>query len=373
MKRLADSPLAKWLLVALACAPLGLYLWLGAFTRLIADDYHWLALGKTSGLWGMLHQHLTTWTSAFSRTFLVGLLLPLDSAVAPLMAVALVLLWCAALAWLLWLAAGRAGYGRGKLPLALSCVLISATIYGMHSHQSFYWLVASTAYTLPIVPLLFCGGVALLYTNAGRSRARSAVAVLALGTICFVNAGFSEMFLVFQFVLLSGLIVATCFLASSARRPLLLSVGAAWVGTFASAMAQLNAPGLAARVNSQEYLTLERAAPVRSLPALLSKTLETTFEHIGHQAAFAGFTLALAGGALGHALPLSAEDQFAAGATPTLEIGRAVAGLAGAIAAAARTLVAYKRFDAGPWVASAMLISRLFSSTPRIFWYLRWR
>ena len=294
MKRLTQSPLAKWLLAALACAPLGLYLWLGTYSRLMADDYCWLALGKESGLGGMLHTHWTAWTSALSRTFFVGLLLPLDSALAPLMPAALVLLWCAALTWLLRLACGRAGLGAGKVSLALASILISATIYGMHSQQSFYWLVSSTAYTLPLVPLLFCAGIALVNARSDISRARRVMAVLALAAISFVNAGFSEMFLVFQFVVLSGLFAAAAlFLASAARANMLRLLGGAWLGTLASAFVQLHAPGLAARVNSQEYLTYGTTAPIRSLPALLSRTLEATFEQLGHQDAFAGFTLAM--------------------------------------------------------------------------------
>ena len=98
------------------------------------------------------------------------------------------------------------------------------------------------------------------------------------------------MYLVFQGTFLTGLLVGIMlFVAKTARRPYLILIGAGWVGTAISAIVQITAPGLAARLDSKMFA--EIATPVRTLPELLIRAFEASFKYIGHQEAFAGFML----------------------------------------------------------------------------------
>ncbi|MCY3779427.1 MAG: hypothetical protein OXG78_03875 [Chloroflexi bacterium] len=283
-------------LAAAAALPVFMFAYLGHFSRMIADDYCVIAKSQELGPWEALHYYYTSWTSSYTRFYVVGLLAPLDKALAPITPVALVLLWCAALVWLSWLTARRLRLDSPArlLLLALAFLLVTASIYGMHSMQSFYWFISSTAYTLPIPLLAICVGIALKAACWPVRSGRFVLVAICLGMVCFINAGFSEMYLVVQGVLLSGLIAGTTlFLGSSLRRPYLMLIGASWIGTLVSAVVQLNSPGIATRSGSDYAIKLNMGVPIRTLTELVYKSAEATFQHIGHQEAFAGFILAL--------------------------------------------------------------------------------
>ncbi len=83
----------KWILVALAFAPVSLFAYLGHFSRLIADDYCHLALGNEHGAWGLILYTRESWNGSYSNYFLHGLLTPLDVAIPALLPPLIVVLW----------------------------------------------------------------------------------------------------------------------------------------------------------------------------------------------------------------------------------------------------------------------------------------
>ena len=285
---------AAWLLAALSSVPVFLFAYLGQFSRLIADDYCIIATSRALNTWDALTYYYSTWTGAYTRNFLMLLLAPLDTSLASVMPLATIVLWCASLAWMVWTSLRVLINWSNSWPvlLALVFLLVSASINGMLSQQSFYWFIASLTYILSTPVLLLSLGIWI--RNAFRSvpTGNVGLAAAAIFVLCFFNAGTSEMYLVFQGVFLSGLIAAVAwFLGASTRRRSLILLGAGWIGTAISAAIQVSSPGIQARAASDVSRVFNRAEPIRTLPELLIRSAEATFEVIGHQQAFAGFVI----------------------------------------------------------------------------------
>ena len=117
-----------------------------------------------------------------------------------------------------------------------------------------------------------------------------------MAAVGFINAGFSEMFMMFQLIFLMLLVFCLfVFAVGSRRRTYLVFASAGLLGSLASLPVQLSAPGVIYRSSLPEfYGTL--MTPIRDLPFLVSRTLDETFQRVGHQPAFAGFILVLAAG-----------------------------------------------------------------------------
>ena len=123
-----------------------------------------------------------------------------------------------------------------------------------------------------------------------------AVAALAGALICFINGGFSELNVAIQLVCLTLLIGLLVFRASNPGRRVRVAVLAAgWVGSVASAIVHLSAPGIANRMEISAS-SIPYANVTRDLPSLLVETLHSTVETIGHQGSILGFMLLLAAG-----------------------------------------------------------------------------
>ena len=281
----------KWLLVILSLVPAALFAYLGSFSRIVSDDLMHLSIGRELGpLGSMLHWRITA-NGSYSFYFLHGLLAPVDiqsASVVPTVIIALAMLGLVLL-HLHFLSFLRLKGDPLASAAICSALITAAAINAFHTPQSIYWYTASTRYTLPVAVLTVC--LALVVSGATRLRGWIGVA-LALAVICFVNAGLSAMYLVFQFVCLSLLLFFSfLFIDRRLRRAYIVLIGAGWVGTIASVVTQLSAPGVALRMRMSEE---SWANPIRTIPELLTGTTELTFEYIGRQEAFAGFVILLA-------------------------------------------------------------------------------
>ena len=122
---------------------------------------------------------------------------------------------------------------RRAISVALAALAVAAIINGFYSAHSFYWYSSAVLYTWPAV--MFVLGIALAVELARRLRgiAQHVLAAIAAAIYAFLNAGFAEMYLVFQ---LSALALITLypfsyFRAGSKRRTYLLLTLAAGLGT----------------------------------------------------------------------------------------------------------------------------------------------
>ena len=278
------------LMVALALAPALLYAYLGQFSRPLPDDHCNIAVGQERDAWqGMLYW-LQRESGAYSSYFFNSAMAPLDTLLPRITPTLIIVLWLVGLSWLIdeGLACLRISHSRRPLAVAVAALGVAAVINGLHSPQSFYWYAASVRYILPLALLTIY--LALVF---GLRRHRALLwRAAAGGLLCFVTAGASEMFLVFQLTFLTS-----CLLVSLAWRrhvyARIFSVGC--LATLVGLMIQWNAPGVALRAAATET---NFGRPERSILALLSKTFGGALEALGEPRIFAGFALLLMVGLL---------------------------------------------------------------------------
>ena len=288
---------AAWLAALAALLPMLLVALIGCYMRPKFDDFAVLAQVRqyNDGLGAALY-YFDNWSGSFTRWFIVGSLAPLDWRVAALMPAIIVAAWFAAACWLVW--EGMAWLGvhqsRAPLTLAVSALLVFASVHGFLSWRSMYWYVANTAYALPFAPATAYFALTLRFA---RTESRPPRALFAGGLFCILAAGMSEGFAVFLVVLLSLLLIALYSLANrrlrSAFAGMLLT---GWLASVASFLWQLLSPGTANR--SQDIAASQAVQPVRELPELLRRTIEDSLAQLITADTLAGFLLLLGVGCL---------------------------------------------------------------------------
>ena len=266
MSRINALRIAKWLLVGMATLPAALYAYLGHFSRMTLDDYVNISRGLELGpLQNMLYWR-SAWTGHYSTPFLFGLLAPLNAAIPAIVPIIVVAIWTLALTWLLSQIAAIFDSGSNQLALGFSIAALSvaASIGAFYTPQSFYWIIASIEYTLPVA--IFTAYLALMLTAAKRARSIAGLTVSALGgaLICFVCAGFSEMYLVFQLAFMSLLLALLfVFTVRTLRWKVFALIGAGWLGTLASFAVQWSSPGR--EIRTERIWQFAQFQPIRDL------------------------------------------------------------------------------------------------------------
>ena len=255
--------------------PAALYAYLGHFSRMTTDDYIHFQKGLELGPWENTLYWRNTWSGSYADYFLHSLLARHDTLVPSLTPVAIIAIWCLGLSWLAthWLAFAQVKRHRRALSVSLGAICAAASIHAFYTPQSLYWFSASVRYTLPLA--LFTLYIALMVAAAKHLRSMPSLALMALpsGVICFIIAGFSEMYLVFQLAALSLLLaLASRFATDVLRRKIMLLFGGGWLGALASLGLQATSPGLAIRTDVK--LQYEWFRPVRDLPELAGVTLD---------------------------------------------------------------------------------------------------
>ncbi len=241
-----DNKLVRWLLMALACLPAAFFAYLGHFSRLAADDWAHILLGREHGPWRNVLYWRQTWNGAYADYFLHGLLAPLDWLAASVMPGLIIVIWAAALAWLFWQVLAWLGAGRHRLSLALSLasLTVGASVSAFYTPQSFYWLSASARYAFPLA--LFVGCLAFMLAAGRRAHSSRGLGIAGIvgGLICFAVGGFSEVYLIFQSACLALLLAALLvFLPGRMRMKALCLFGGGLLGSLASAWVQWTSPG----------------------------------------------------------------------------------------------------------------------------------
>ena len=284
----------------LAFVPLLLFAYLGHFSRLVADDYGYLGKALESGIWEAMLFWREQWSGDYSNLVLYGILAKIGAIVPSYFLLVIIAVGLPGLAWLTNRVLTFLGFGRHryKVAAAMAALTLAATFNGYFTTQTYLWFSATVENTLPAVSLVL--GTALTAELADRLKNSlllgiSAIILVAFG---FINAGFSEMFMVFQLIFLMLLVV--CILVStvgSQRRTYLVLASAGFLGSLASLPLQLSAPGVIYRSSLPDNFG-RLMLPIRDLPLLVSRTLEEALQRAGHQPAFAGFILVLAAGML---------------------------------------------------------------------------
>ena len=258
----------KWLLLLLAVLPVLLFAYLGAHSRMIHDDFSVAAVGLEYGAWDGLVHYFNRWTSAYSTIFIRLSLAQHAVALPPLVTTLIIAVGLLGLYWLLryLFAQCRLSGPRGLFALAAACLVLAAAINAFYTPESFYWYSASIQYTVPLVSLISCLALARWTIDAAESKRRLIWGAVACGLVCFVMAGASEMFLVFQLVFLL-LLAALAFAAINPpkRRALAVVAGLMLLATALGLFVQLSSPGIWNRMASD---AANYRPPIRSVSQL---------------------------------------------------------------------------------------------------------
>ncbi len=88
-------------LLALTLLPVAIFAYMGQFSRLMPDDYHYLDLGRDLGLWGAMLYMRNTWNDGYSDQIVHGIFARFGTAAPRILPVLLATVWLLALAWLI--------------------------------------------------------------------------------------------------------------------------------------------------------------------------------------------------------------------------------------------------------------------------------
>ena len=325
MPKLSDNRMVISLLVGMSIVPAVFYAILGQFSRMTGDDYIFLSRGRELGPVQSMLYWRNVWSSNYSTPFLHGLLGPFDTVVPSAFPIVLTAIWMLGLTWLLSqiLAILKVWRYRNTLAVSLSALTVAASVHAFYTPQSFYWYSASAAYTLPLALFTVYLALMLHAAEARRSIARLALSALAGALICFVSAGFAEMYLVFQLAFMSFMLaILFAFTRGTLRWKVLMLIGGGWLGTVASLAVQWTAPGRSIR--AEAIWQYPQFQPMRHLPDLASLALRDTYHMVVNQETIVSFMLLFAVGmfvSLGvkpTSLPaiFSSDHKFAGGKLP---------------------------------------------------------
>ena len=185
--------------VALALVPLLLFAYFGLSMRLLGDDYANLGLPMKIGAWEAMLHWRAVWNGDYSNYLLYGLLAPLGTAVPPFFALVIIITAIVAYGWQINTVLTGLTIRAHRIPIiiALASLSTAAAINGFHAGHAFYWFTAACEYTWPGAMLML--GIALATEAMRRLRGTLSHLLLALATAvyAFINAGFSELFVVF--------------------------------------------------------------------------------------------------------------------------------------------------------------------------------
>lgn len=225
-------------------------LYLGIFTRFLADDFCMAGDALHLGLPEMLFEWYNSWTGRFMfiiGTGLMGLGGPKFAGIGAVLAGAawLVGLWWSALPLI---RQARLPWPRLFAWLAACLFLLVLLSSIPNIFQSFYWQNGMVNYSLPLIGLTISGGIIL---RVWLERARVLPSSGGVFLLAFVCGGCTESFSAMQVSLFGIAILGALFAADRAMRVRLLPVLiAALLGGLASMLIVVIAPGNAIRMQA---------------------------------------------------------------------------------------------------------------------------
>jgi hypothetical protein len=193
----------------------------GLSTRYWADDFCTGSAARDRGLGAAVGEWYVGWTGSYSKELFVGLVVLLGPLAMPLWATMLGGSWLLALGWaglqVTRLLGGRA-FVAGAVVLA-EVVLLGYLRMLPNRMESFYWIMGSVSYTLPLVFFTFLAGIVL---ERLARREPPGVARLAICfALAFVAAGLTETFMAWQVGALVLALLGSRLPAARARWPFL--------------------------------------------------------------------------------------------------------------------------------------------------------
>ncbi|HSE19392.1 MAG TPA: DUF6056 family protein [Pyrinomonadaceae bacterium] len=236
-----------WLLLALFCAPLVTHIYLGSYSRFIADDFCSSAVARSQGiLRGSIYWYVN-WNGRFSANFLDSLFGYLGPAATPFATGLVVTAWFIVLA--LAVAQIIEAYQESCI---IAAVVLLATLYVIPLvGQSLYWGQGMRS----VVPPLILGAAYLaLLANRSKSVERAGRGwFIAALLLAFVAVGFAETYFAVQTAaIIFALVITLVFkrYAPPNRRNYFVLLIAGLAGSLAGGLIMFVAPGNKFRQNA---------------------------------------------------------------------------------------------------------------------------
>ncbi len=232
------------LILSVALAGLVTHVYLGSFSRFIADDYCSAAEANRLGIFRAAWYWYISWTGRYSANLSDGIFGALGPGFTPFVTALVIVTWLVSLASIFFLMLPKARQTErliASAALAASILLLTLALTP-NVRQSLYWSQGMRS----VVPPLILGTcyVALFVWRQAQNKPTS-VHWLVLSTIVSYGAGgFSETYVVFQlsaFVLAIGFFLVTRRNRTDKNSFLLLLAGS--VGAILSLLTILVAPG----------------------------------------------------------------------------------------------------------------------------------
>ena len=283
---------ADWkVLLILSLVPLALFVYLGTQSRLIGDDYGVFVISRELGPWETMLYRRNEWTASYSEFFVHGLFVPLQETAPRIMPAFIIIIWNTGLVWLFFRALALLKIHRHRpiISIVFAAFIAGATVNAIISPLSIYYFTGSVRYLLPIALLTLYTAANLHFIGRTKSRRQIAVAVFAGSLFSFFNAGFSEMYLIYQLAFLSLALAAVyVIMRSERRRAALVFFGGGWLASVASLLIQLTAPAVGIR---RAYIQGVVGVTNDSIAVLTFKSIGQALQLVYDSEIFAGFML----------------------------------------------------------------------------------
>ncbi len=234
------------LILVLFCVPLIAHIYLGSYSRFIADDFCSSAMARSQGVFGATVHWYVSWTGRFSANFLDSLFGYLGPSVTPYATGLVITLWFIVLT----LAVAQL-IATAEERVLQSCVIAAMVLFAVLDvipfvGQSLYWGQGMRS----VVPPLILGTAYVgMIANRSASPAVEKITPVWFGTaalITFIAAGFAETYFAVQTsVLVFTLLIAVVSnrYAPPDKRNYLLLLVAGLIGSLAGGLLMFVAPG----------------------------------------------------------------------------------------------------------------------------------
>jgi hypothetical protein len=248
----------------LLAIPLAGFAYLGAFTRMHADDFCIAGSMIHMGFWPSVTSWYNTWAGRFSyfvASHLISTTGPVGAAVFPAILIAV---WWLSLAWALLPILRKSGWFKPRLlALAASGLILFILLVTLPNlFQSVFWRDGQINYSFPLVGLSLLGGV-LLRAWLEPVWPNAVYAGLAF-VLALISGGFAEIYDATQAALLALVLVLALLLSARANRGRLgLVLGTALAGAVIALTIVVLAPGnLTRQVATGQTTSLARVIPL---------------------------------------------------------------------------------------------------------------
>ncbi|HET8782086.1 MAG TPA: DUF6056 family protein, partial [Pyrinomonadaceae bacterium] len=231
-------------LLALFSIPLATHIYLGSYSRLVADDFCSGAVANSHGIVGGAIYWYMNWTGRFAANFLDTLLAPIYPRTIPYQTAVAVIIWFATLAFTVYQILRD---DEREVRVLLSCLMALMVLFTLFEvlpsiGQTLYWAQVRSG-----VPSLILGTayVALIVRRRSASTHNKRW-LLAAALLTFIAAGFAETYSAVQalalVIALAIWLISNRYTAQEKRNSVLPLV-AGLVGSVAGALLVVFAPG----------------------------------------------------------------------------------------------------------------------------------